>query len=166
MSLVAGVDSSTQSCTIVVCDVDSGEVVRTSRAPHPPGTEVPAQAWLDAFQQAARDPGLLADVKAMAVGGQQHGMVALDEAGEPVRDALLWNDNRSALRRPRSDRRTRRSADLGGPGRIGACCSPHRDEGPLARSSGTRAGGRYQVGPASARLVDVAAGRAELRPDD
>jgi xylulokinase len=96
MSLVAGVDSSTQSCTIVVCDADSGEVVRTSRAPHPPGTEVPAQAWLDAFQEAARDPGLLADVKAMAVGGQQHGMVALDEAGEPVRDALLWNDNRSA----------------------------------------------------------------------
>jgi len=96
MSLVAGVDSSTQSCTIVVCDADSGEVVRTSRAPHPPGTEVPAQAWLDAFQEAARDPGLLADVKAMAVGGQQHGMVALDEAGDPVRDALLWNDNRSA----------------------------------------------------------------------
>ncbi len=96
MSLVAGVDSSTQSCTIVVCDADSGEVLRTSRAPHPPGTEVPAQAWLDAFQEAAGDPDLLADVKAMAVGGQQHGMVALDEAGEPVRDALLWNDNRSA----------------------------------------------------------------------
>ena len=32
----------------------------------------------------------------MAVGGQQHGLVALDEAGEPVRDALLWNDTRSA----------------------------------------------------------------------
>ena len=96
MSLVAGVDSSTQSCTIVVCDADSGEVLRTSRAAHPPGTEVPAQAWLDAFQEAAGDPDLLADVKAMAVGGQQHGMVALDEAGEPVRDALLWNDNRSA----------------------------------------------------------------------
>ena len=96
MSLVAGVDSSTQSCTIVVCAADSGEVLRTARAMHPPGTEVPAQAWLDAFEEAAQDPGLLADVEAMAVGGQQHGMVALDEAGEPVRDALLWNDNRSA----------------------------------------------------------------------
>jgi xylulokinase len=96
MSLVAGVDSSTQSCTIVVCDAESGEVLRTARALHPPGTEVPAQAWLDAFKEAARDPALLADVKAMAVGGQQHGMVTLDEAGEPVRDALLWNDNRSA----------------------------------------------------------------------
>ena len=28
--------------------------------------------------------------------GQQHGMVARDAAGEPVRDALLWNDTRSA----------------------------------------------------------------------
>src|SRR5918994_699667 len=76
MSLVAGVDSSTQSCTIVVCDADSGEVLRSARAPHPPGTEVPAQAWLDSFQEATRDPSLLADVEAMAVGGQQHGMVA------------------------------------------------------------------------------------------
>ena len=41
-----------------------------------------------------RDPHQLAD--AVAVGGQQHGMVALDEAGDPVRDALLWNDTRSA----------------------------------------------------------------------
>ena len=32
----------------------------------------------------------------MAVGGQQHGMVTLDDQGELVRDALLWNDNRSA----------------------------------------------------------------------
>jgi xylulokinase len=96
MSLVAGVDSSTQSCSVVVCDVDSGAVVRSGRAAHPPGTEVPAQAWWDAYVEATRDPGLLAGVEAMAVGGQQHGMVTLDENGAPVRDALLWNDNRSA----------------------------------------------------------------------
>ena len=35
-------------------------------------------------------------MSALAVGGQQHGMVTLDEDGELVRDALLWNDNRSA----------------------------------------------------------------------
>ena len=40
--------------------------------------------------------GLLDGVSAMSVGGQQHGMVALDETGEVVRDALLWNDTRSA----------------------------------------------------------------------
>jgi xylulokinase len=35
-------------------------------------------------------------VAAVAVGGQQHGMVCLDGEGTVVRPALLWNDNRSA----------------------------------------------------------------------
>ena len=34
--------------------------------------------------------------QALAVGGQQHGMVCLDSEGEVVRPALLWNDTRSA----------------------------------------------------------------------
>jgi xylulokinase len=102
MTLVAGVDSSTQSVKIVVCDLETGAVVRTGRAAHPDGTEVSASAWLAAYQEAAGfqertgDPALLDGVEALAVGGQQHGMVTLDENGELVRDALLWNDNRSA----------------------------------------------------------------------
>jgi len=95
-TLVAGVDSSTQSCKIVVCEAGSGRTVRTARAAHPDGTEVSATAWLDAFREASSQPGLLDGVQALAVGGQQHGMVTLDSAGELVRDALLWNDNRSA----------------------------------------------------------------------
>jgi len=96
MALVAGVDSSTQSVKIVVCDTDTGEILRSARASHPGGTEVPATAWWTAYQEAAAQPGLLDGVAALAVGGQQHGMVTLDESGELVRDALLWNDNRSA----------------------------------------------------------------------
>jgi xylulokinase len=96
MTLVAGVDSSTQSVKIVVCDVQTGAVVRNARASHPSGTEVSASAWLAAYQAATADPALLDGVSALAVGGQQHGMVTLDEDGELVRDALLWNDNRSA----------------------------------------------------------------------
>ena len=96
MTLVAGVDSSTQSVKIVVCDADTGAVVRSSRAPHPEGTEVSAAAWWDAYRQAAQQPGLLDGVEAISVGGQQHGMVALDADGGLVRDALLWNDTRSA----------------------------------------------------------------------
>ncbi len=96
VTLVAGVDSSTQSVKIVVCDAETGAVVRTARAAHPDGTEVSAQAWWDAYREATADPGLLEDVQAIAVGGQQHGMVTLDEQGDLVRDALLWNDNRSA----------------------------------------------------------------------
>lgn len=94
-TLVAGVDSSTQSCKIVVCDAESGEVVREQRAAHPDGTEVDPAAWWRAFEE-ARAGGLLDGVEALAVGGQQHGMVALDAAGEVVRPALLWNDTRSA----------------------------------------------------------------------
>ena len=95
-ALVAGVDSSTQSCKIVVCEAETGRIVRTSRAPHPTATEVSAEEWWRAFTTASSEPGLLDGVQAMAVGGQQHGMVTLDESGDLVRDALLWNDNRSA----------------------------------------------------------------------
>lgn len=96
MTRVAGVDSSTQSVKVVVCDVDSGEVVRSARAAHPSGTEVSAEAWWTAYEQATAEPGFFDGVEAIAVGGQQHGMVTLDESDGLVRDALLWNDNRSA----------------------------------------------------------------------
>jgi xylulokinase len=94
MPLVAGIDSSTQSCKVVVCDADSGSVVREARAPHPDGTEVHPDAWWSALQEASS--GLLDDVAAVSVAGQQHGMVAVDEVGAVVRPALLWNDTRSA----------------------------------------------------------------------
>jgi xylulokinase len=94
--LVAGIDSSTQSVKVVVCEVESGKVIRSSRAAHLNCTEVSADAWWSAYEQATTDPELLKDVQALAVGGQQHGMVTLDESGALVRDALLWNDNRSA----------------------------------------------------------------------
>ena len=94
-TLVAGVDSSTQSTKIVVCDAETGAVVRTGRAPHPDGTEVHPDRWWEAFEQASSG-GILDGVAAVAVGGQQHGMVTLDDDDRVVRDALLWNDTRSA----------------------------------------------------------------------
>ncbi|KAB1915071.1 xylulokinase [Micromonospora sp. AMSO31t] len=96
MPLVAGVDSSTQSCKVVVRDAETGALVRQGRAPHPEGTEVDPHAWWDALRAAVAEAGGLADVAAVAVGGQQHGMVCLDDAGQVVRPALLWNDTRSA----------------------------------------------------------------------
>ncbi len=96
MTLVAGVDSSTQSCKVVIRDADTGALVRTGRASHPDGTEVDPRHWWDALQVAIAQAGGLDDVAALAVGGQQHGMVTLDADGDVVRDALLWNDTRSA----------------------------------------------------------------------
>jgi xylulokinase len=96
MTLVAGVDSSTQSCKVVIRDLDTGAIVRAGRAPHPDGTEVDPEAWWQALLAAVRDAGGLDDVAAISVGGQQHGMVVLDATGRVIRDALLWNDTRSA----------------------------------------------------------------------
>jgi len=94
MATVAGIDCSTQSTKVVVCDADTGQVLAERSAPHPEGTEVDPEAWWLALGTAAA--GLLDGVDALAVGGQQHGLVALDEAGAVVRPALLWNDVRSA----------------------------------------------------------------------
>jgi xylulokinase len=96
MALVMGVDSSTQSCKVVIADAATGAVVRTGRASHPDGTSVDPETWWEALRAAISDAGGMDDVEAWAIGGQQHGMVALDESGRVVRDALLWNDTRSA----------------------------------------------------------------------
>jgi xylulokinase len=92
--LCAGIDSSTQSTKIVLCDADDGTVVGRGSAPHPSGTEADPAAWWAALQQAG--DGLLERAAAVGVAGQQHGMVVLDDGGEVIRPALLWNDLRSA----------------------------------------------------------------------
>ena len=96
MTLVAGVDSSTQSCKVVIRDAETGALVREGRAPHPAGTEVDPEAWWRALVDAVADAGGLADVAAISISAQQHGCVALDSSGQVIRPALLWNDTRSA----------------------------------------------------------------------
>ena len=95
MTLVAGIDSSTQSCKIVICDAETGSIVRSASSPHPGGTEVDPELWWQALQRTITMAGGVDDVSAMAVGGQQHGMVCLDSKGRVIRDVLLWNDTRS-----------------------------------------------------------------------
>ena len=93
---MVGVDSSTQSCKVVIRDASTGEVVRSGRAVHPDGTEVAPDAWWAALLAAVSDAGGLDGTSAISIGGQQHGMVVLDTDGRVIRDALLWNDTRSA----------------------------------------------------------------------
>jgi xylulokinase len=108
LKLIAGVDSSTQSCKVVIRDGATGELVREGRASHPDGTEVNPAHWITALDTAIADAGGLADVEAISIGGQQHGMVTLDSEGKVIRDALLWNDTRSA------DAATALNKELGG----------------------------------------------------
>lgn len=98
MTTVVGIDSSTQSCKVVVVNTHTGRTLAHASAPHPDGTSVDPAAWLAALRTAWREAGVpdRGDVVGVAVAGQQHGMVAVDRQGEPVHDALLWNDVRSA----------------------------------------------------------------------
>lgn len=107
MPLVIGVDSSTQSTKVEVRDGDSGALLGSSRAPHPPSTqperpavsEADPHAWWAALRQAIDDALSGVDrhaVRAIAVAAQQHGFVALDRSLTPLHPAALWNDTRSA----------------------------------------------------------------------
>lgn len=95
MTLVAGIDSSTQSCKVVVRELETGRTIRQGTAPHPPGTAVDPAKWWDALLTAVQRAGGLMDVEALSVGAQQHGMIALDNTGKVLRDALMWNDTSS-----------------------------------------------------------------------
>ncbi len=96
MTLVAGIDSSTQSCKIVIRDLASGAILRKGSAPHPAGTEVDPEAWWGALQIAIAKADGIDDVAAISISAQQHGLVALDDQGHVIRPSLLWNDTRSA----------------------------------------------------------------------
>ena len=105
--LVAGVDSSTQSTKVLLCQAEDGAVVGQATAPHPDGTECDPELWWQALGESGR--GLLDRADAIGVAAQQHGMVVLDQASHVIRPALLWNDMRSA---PQA---ARLIAELGGP---------------------------------------------------
>lgn len=110
MTLVAGVDSSTQATKVEIRDLETGTIVGAGTAPHavvtPPRSEQDPTSWMAAFERAWAAAGSL-DVAAIGVGGQQHGMVAIDAAGDAVHPAKLWNDTES------SDDAVRLIAELG-----------------------------------------------------
>jgi xylulokinase len=99
--LVAGVDCSTQATKVVLVDVDDGRVVAAGAAAHDVDTrdaagETDPRVWRAALTRALADTGKAQQVSAIAVAGQQHGLVVCGADVEPLRPALLWNDTRSA----------------------------------------------------------------------
>jgi xylulokinase len=99
--LVAGVDCSTQSTKVLVIDTATGGTVAEGRAEHDVATgdgrsETDPQVWWDALAAALKQTGRAGDVDAIAIGGQQHGLVLQDDQGRALRPAVLWNDTRSA----------------------------------------------------------------------
>ncbi len=101
MRLIAGIDTSTQSTTVVLRRLDDGELIATASARHPattpPRSEQDPSAWSAALDEAfAALAAHASDVVGIAVAGQQHGMVALGVDGEVLHPAKLWNDTESA----------------------------------------------------------------------
>jgi xylulokinase len=100
---VAGIDCAARVTRIVVCDAETGEVVRRSRAPHQRTAaslrsveeEIDPRAWLLSLGEAATG-GVLDGVEAIGITAQQHGMVPLDGNGGLVRPALLHQDRRDS----------------------------------------------------------------------
>jgi xylulokinase len=87
---------------VLVIDPDDGRVVAAGRAPHEVtgaggARETDPEVWWQALQLALAETGRAGDVAAIAVAGQQHGLVTLDGDGRPLRPAILWNDTRSAV---------------------------------------------------------------------
>jgi xylulokinase len=100
-----GIDCGTQSTKALLLDRETGEELAVGRAEHdlvsrPDGTrEQDPNWWLAATIAAVRDALARApstQIAGIGVSGQQHGLVALNAAGAPVRPAKLWNDTSTA----------------------------------------------------------------------
>ncbi|MFF7139700.1 MULTISPECIES: FGGY family carbohydrate kinase [Streptomyces] len=104
MGIVAGLDSSPDFTRIVVCDSDTGAVLKQGYAPHPVDrpekggrpSDVDPQAWLLSLGEAAGG-GLLEGVQAIGVSSQQNALVPLDAQGGTVRPALVGGDKRAQV---------------------------------------------------------------------
>ncbi|RII17263.1 Xylulose kinase [Streptomyces sp. YIM 130001] len=99
MGIVAGLDSSSEYTRIVVCDTDSGAVLKQGYAPHPvegKPSDVDPQAWLLSLGEAAAG-GLLEGVQAIGVSAQQNAVVPIDDQGSTVRPAMTGGDKRAQV---------------------------------------------------------------------
>jgi xylulokinase len=100
-----GIDTSTTSSKALLID-ERGEVVavasspHTVQMPHPLWSEQEPQEWWTAVSTSIRSVLEQAEISgeqiaAVGLTGQMHGLVLLDAAGNVLRPAILWNDQRT-----------------------------------------------------------------------
>ena len=100
-----GIDTSTTSSKSLLID-EQGNVVAVASSPHtlqtprPLWSEQDPREWWDAVSASIRSvleqAGVGGDrIAAVGLTGQMHGLVLLDEAGQVLRPAILWNDQRT-----------------------------------------------------------------------
>jgi xylulokinase len=102
-----GIDNGTQGTKAILFDPDNGQIIARKYAPHPiisdasGRREQKTEWWIyalktavhAALEECGRAP---TDVAAIAVSGQHHGLVMIDDRGEVLRDVKLWNDTETA----------------------------------------------------------------------
>jgi xylulokinase len=107
VAFVLGVDVSTTATKAVLID-EAGTVQAIGVAeydcssPQPLWSEQEPRLWWDAARTAIRSclasAGVGGDqVAAIGLTGQMHGAVVLDESGQVLRSAILWNDQRTSV---------------------------------------------------------------------
>src|SRR5512139_946066 len=105
MTYFLGIDTSTTSSKALLID-ERGEVIAVASSPHtlqtpkPLWSEQDPREWWQAVSASIRSVMQQADLDGDAIGavgltGQMHGLVLLDEAGDVLRPAILWNDQRT-----------------------------------------------------------------------
>ncbi len=115
-----GIDVSTTGSKALLID-SAGSVMAVASSPHtlstprPLWSEQDPREWWQAttnsiravLKETAIDP---AAIKAIGLTGQMHGLVLLDAAGEVLRPAILWNDQRTQVQCDEIHRRFGREA--------------------------------------------------------
>ena len=102
--LTIGIDLGTSAMKLLLAD-ENGTIRNTAVReypllfPHPGWSEQEPKAWWGALQSGLQEllSGFDAsEVVGIGVGGQMHGLVALDKDDNVIRPAILWNDGRTA----------------------------------------------------------------------
>ena len=105
MALVLGIDAGTTSIKVVLFD-DAGRALSSAteeyrlNTPFPDRVELDPRLYWTALQSAVRRTLSIcsvspSDIHALAISSQGETLIALDSAGQPLRNAIVWLDNRS-----------------------------------------------------------------------
>jgi xylulokinase len=105
MALLLGLDISTTGAKALIID-EGGKVISSATTEYALSTpqplwaeQSPADWWIGAtssIKAALKKAELVGnDVSCIGLTGQMHGLVLLDKAGNVIRPAILWNDQRT-----------------------------------------------------------------------
>jgi xylulokinase len=102
-SALVGIDIGTSSAKGIAVDPTSGSVLAVAEASYPVSSPQPGwmeqrpEQWVTAAGEVLDGlRGEVDEILGIGFSGQMHGLVCLDGAGEVIRPAILWNDQRSA----------------------------------------------------------------------